>query len=928
MQSEQNPRSSRYSDLLYDGTDDAPHDTGNRGQPANKEAGLKEIPIAHNAHAQRLQWALRNGVLDHAWRTFEKAYTSKDCKALTEPVPEDVELLKDGSIFEGTLKAFNAAFCRGDTSLPVTPSALLFRYEQLGIARPRYWTQLTLLSLTRQVIQAVNGLAEGPRLALPGLLRELLSVWRLFFQCMGSKADPLESINTDWNLPTIDTLPDSYEQKDFNMRMQDYHPKFVGSPMLGFCAAYLYSISDALDESLQQQAAPFLKFLERLLAGSRVDSLFYHTTGSKYFLNLPPETQSQIIGEIDDAPRKALVAIGGAPSGSLDKEGTGDSATNLAASYFNRIGRAVLTKTSPTLLDTLWREVVRTYTTESKTVEIPRLIYNAFLPGYMVLGNSQRSVEVWNHMIANCTKPDIQSYNAMLEGCAKAKDLDGFNAMWARLQNSGIEPDNYSWTTRVNGLMTLRQTNPGLIALDDMGKRWLSAEAAINPPKAHGKGQKGAKKLPAGKAVNNCTKPSVEVINGAISGIVQIKPSSTGPMRHEKRVELVQKILTWSSNFQIKPDAITYNSLIQLYLQAGNTATAFRILSQMAKAGLEGDIATHTMLLTTAFNNQIFDGQTPEQQTERILGIFDDLEASGMKMNDYVYATAIDRLLKQYANIPAVRAIMEHMTSRRFIPSAHVYTSLATHYFAQQPPNIREVDAIVNNLLANNSRVPSDQRLYDRLIEGYAEHAEVGKMMTLLTQMSKQGKLPGWQALIAVVRALVQEGDYERARDIVRDVNNGEGVAKGGVIGMKSGEHAFHAIVRGFGLGLDEERMGDFMREEPSSGVAGTMFREESGRGRYQQEQSYARYDQGPEGRQYEQQPATAQYEDALGSVLYKPEAGSVQGRYSQRPPAMEYSRDNDDAVHARAPGNTDDEEDVDGFLTDEPEVEQRRPRP
>jgi pentatricopeptide repeat protein len=489
------------------------------------------------------------------------------------------------------------------------------------------------------------------------------------------------------------------------------------------------------------------------------------------------------------------------------------------------------------------------------------------------------------------------------------------------LLNTGIEPDNYAWTTRVNGLMSLRQITEGLKALDEMGKRWITAESAMNSPKTQGKGQKGAKKAPAGtKAVNNCTKPSIEVINGAVSGIVQIRP---GSMRHEKRVEFLQKILAWSSNFQIKPDAITYNSLIQLYLQANDTTTAFRTLSKMAKDGLEGDIATHGMLLTTAFDNQIFDGQTEDQQTERILKIFDGLEASGMRMNDYVYATAIDRLLKQYSNVPAVRAIMTHMTDRRFIPSAYVYTSLVTHYFAQQPPNIREVDGIVNALLAPNSRVPSDQRLYDRLIEGYATHAEVGKMMTLLTQISKQGKLPGWQALIAVVRALVEDGDFERARDVVRDVNDGEGVAKGGVMGTAAGERAFWAVVQGFGLGLEEERMGDFMNmkpgqvQEPRNEVLGAEFEEESAAG---QGYGNARYDQGLGDVQ------EAPYQQEQEIFLYNAEPGRTNPQYALRPPAMEYDN-NSDAGSERDPSSVDDEEDVHSFLTNEPEVDERRSR-
>ena len=208
-------------------------------------------------------------------------------------------------------------------------------------------------------------------------------------------------------------------------------------------------------------------------------------------------------------------------------------------------------------------------------------------------------------------------------------------------------------------------------------------------------------------------------------------------MSHEKKVEFVQKLLTWSKNFQIKPDAITYNSLIKLYLNAGDRSTAFRILSQMEKDGLEGDAATHAMLISAAFDNQTFDNLSEAQQTSRILKMLDDLEASGIKMNDYIYSTAIDRLLKKYANHAAVRAVLEHMANRKLIPSVHAYTSIVTHYFQSEPPNISGVDDVVLRLFSA-PRMPSDSVLFDRLLEGYASFGEVGKMMSVLARMSKR----------------------------------------------------------------------------------------------------------------------------------------------------------------------------------------------
>jgi pentatricopeptide repeat protein len=788
-QREGQPHRGRYSRLIYDETNNAPIYNDVKEGYAADDVAQNSSPAKEPAFADPVLDALRNGDIDGAWRAFESIYTASDCKALVEPTDRDAQLLSQDQVFAKLLRAITAAFCKG-SKLEVTPTAVLFKYQQLGIARKEYWVRPTIGYLTHEIIRTVNS-PSGSRRDIPSLLAELLSVWRLFFQCMGPGSGPVESVSAEWHLPPIEAIPEMLDIRQFNLRLQNFIPNYVASPALAFCAVYFYSISDALDPKTHKQAGHFLVFLERLLAGSFVDSVLKHTKTPE-FQTLPKDVQVTIMQEINTAPRKALVAIG--KSGASPSTGNaGDEYSNLEAFYMARIARAVQTKSSAATLDGYWKEIEQTYVTENKTVAIPPSIYNAFLSGYLTVLDPERSVEIWNHMIAHNVKPNMHTWVALLEGCAKAKDLNGFNAMWQRMRNTGLEPSNYAWTTRVNGLVSLKQINQAFATLDDMGKRWRAAKNVVVNSQKLGKGQRGHSKASSSSiAVNECAKPSTEVINGAISGIVQLSPQA---MRHEKKVDFVQKLLIWSKNFQISPDAITYNSLVQLYLKAGDKSTAFRVLSQMEKDGLQSDAATHTMLISAAFDNQIFDNLSADQQTERIL-----------QMNDYIYATAIDRLLKKYSNSGAVRAVMEHMTLRKFVPSVHVYTSIITHYFQSDPPNIAGVDDVVHRLFSA-PRMPSDSVLFDRLLEGYARVGEVGKMMSVLTRMSKQRNLPGWGAMTAVVSALARDGDYDRARAIVRDVARGQGVARGGILGNRWGEDHFTHTVKE--LGLHEEMEGD-----------------------------------------------------------------------------------------------------------------------
>ncbi|OAL56264.1 hypothetical protein IQ07DRAFT_581640 [Pyrenochaeta sp. DS3sAY3a] len=783
-------------------------------QTANEAAST---PDARRSFARPILEALDKGGIERAWVLFEHSYTSKDCEALTDPSPEDLPLLNDGKIFERLLHAVNGTFCKGKSSLAITPTMALFRYEQLGVARREFWYRHTIAYLTHQIIETANVPTDKPQRDLPSLLSELLSIWQLFFQCKGPKDDPLEAISTEWNLPSLDSLPDMYESKNFGLRLQEYHPKHVRNSTLSFCAVYIFTISDALNsvEALQQQAAPLLQFLGHLLAGSSVKHVYHHMEMSRALQALPAEVQNQIKREIDAAPQKAMDMIG-TTGRTLGVEETGNEYSNLEAFYLKRIARAIKSRTSTSELEGLWKQVQQAYRSNSANSEIPARVYNAFLSGFMVLLKAPRSVEVWNHMIAHNVQPTMESWVALLEGCVKARDGDGFNAMWTRMLSTGVEPDNYVWTTRVNGLFTLRQLSNGIAALDDMGKRWVAAENANIS--AQTRNSTGSKNLPKSAKTNKCTKPSVEVVNGAISALVRIPQEK---LRQDKRIAFVQKILGWANSFLIKPDTRTYNSLINLYLRAGDQVTAFKVLAQMERAGVQGDIATYTMLVTAAFENGSFDNLSETAQTTRIISLLDDLENSGIKLNDHIYSAAIDRLLKNYSNFNAVRALIDHLTARQLVPSAHIYTSLITHYFQQTPPAILSVDSVVLQIFTSH-RMPNDKILFDRLIEGYATHGEVAKMMSVLNKMARQGKLPGWPALTAVVRALVHEGNMERADGVVRDIARGEGIAHGGVTGNTAGQREFFRTVQELGIHLDEAteaRLGDLWHGEHTASV-------------------------------------------------------------------------------------------------------------
>lgn len=782
-------------------------DTGNAVSQPNAPTEQSQVYM--------IRQSLVTGNLNKAWERFIATYTSKDCAALSQPSYQDLSWIHGGKIFRELLGSLVASYCKG-ADVPASPTLVLQKYQELDIFKygPTAWRD-TIRKLTDQALSRMS--AESQDIAgIEHILTELLSVWRLFFQCNGPRKAPLEPLGTEWtSIPDLDTLKsaiaDPSMPRDFTNRLHLYHPGSSSSPALGFSAVIVFNLlregssyTSGVSDSLRANNVPFLNFLAHILPGARMESIQRHIEASPQFRRLPSKFRSQITDEMKAAPHDAMTMVGSQMI-SNKQLSESEKAANLESFLIKRIERAIVEQSHKERLDRLWAETVRTYSRENNRSAIPLKIYNSFLTGYLALFAADRSVEVWNHMFANGKKPDVMTWTAMLTGCEKARDLNGLNAMWQRMVQSGIQPDLHAWTTRIHGLISLRQINAGFAAMDEMGRQWLAAEQATATSS-----KQSPKNIQSVKAVNKFIKPSVEIINGSISAMAKIPQNS---LPFERKAESIRKILQWASNFEIRPDAQTYNILIKLYMRGGDHSTTFKLLAQMEAQGLEADTATYSMLIQASFENQSFDGLSQQEQITRVTELFDHLESSGVKLNSYIYSTAIDRLLKQHSNHTAARAIIDRMMSRNLIPGAHIYTSLLTHYFQQNPPNIPAVDSLWNRILMTPG-TPTDKILFDRLIEGYAAVGEIGKMMAVLASMSRHGKLPGWTALSAAVRALVAAGDWQRARDVVRDVQNGEGVAQGGITGGRHGQGEFFAMVRALRILEGEQVSQQAWREE------------------------------------------------------------------------------------------------------------------
>ncbi|CAD0086071.1 unnamed protein product [Aureobasidium mustum] len=352
----------------------------------------------------------------------------------------------------------------------------------------------------------------------------------------------------------------------------------------------------------------------------------------------------------------------------------------------------------------------------------------------------QSGLQVWNSMLQSGFEPTIRTWNIMMKNCHISRDINIMESMWQSMRNSGIQPDVVSWSTRIYGHFRIGEPRDGMSALEEMGRDWINAQNR--------------------------------------------RRSKSASLEDTSEAGHIPSVLAWSRRFNIEPDVATYNALLAISLGGGQATDAANILQRMAASDIQPNSATFTILVDSMLSTTL-DDMTQDEQKDKIIDLISSFEGCGMKVDVQGYALIIDRMLKDHNNLKAARSVLAHMTARKVACTPHIYTILMTHYFDANPPELLAADALWNDIQSSRQEVTMDVIFYDRMVEGFARHGDVGRTMAFLNRMSKEGKRPGWLAMIAVVQCLARSHEWDRVAQIVMDCHKQEGLLSVGLRGKK-----------------------------------------------------------------------------------------------------------------------------------------------
>ncbi|KAI9749654.1 MAG: hypothetical protein M1835_001511 [Candelina submexicana] len=798
---------------------------------------LPSLQNGQNSWLQNLEHTIADPQtqLSVSWQLFRQHYGRRNSPGYTNPLAQDRVKLSRGTVFQALLKATVKVWSQLDLPAGVpSPIEAIELFTNLGIMRDHFWAE-TIWSMLASIINQEEDIHSHSepgdrRLALSqydqiGGLAGILEVWKSFFATFVPKAETSNQQNQkpcDWSfLPDTKALRSvrSGFARDLHLRFLHVLPGIPNSStsrsltlamVSTFSVLYPYLQREEACKASTSDALHFAHFVAHLLpyAELGLPKAKSHLMSLELFR---PHTINNLTSQWEHITEQAMAVLTIArekalPQGESNTELT-DGGFHLDSSmetlFLKRLSRTV-ERMDLYRAEQLWLEVqewykqkpfspsldglansenTRSHPNGSSSgvpmAEIPARLYHRFLMVFMALRRPQRAIDVWNSMISAGQQPTAASWCAMLDGCGTARDAKALEDVWQKMCVSGVKPNVGCWTSRIHGLISGGWWEKGVLALEEMGNKWKDAVRRSQKYKIAG----DLLNYSITGDVDGIVKPNTVTVNAAVSALLR-----------QRKQDATRKVLRWATSFQIKFDIYTFNTLLRTALREGRTDEAQELTRRMEVAAIKPDVVTFTMILDGIFRNadpSISTLSATDQQTT-VKNILDEMEASGIAPNVYTYGTIIDGLLKQDLNLPAARAIFDHMAARNIKSSPHINTMLLTHHFAQLPPDLTEIEGLWNRIRLEGGFV--DSIFYDRMIEGYASLGETEKMMKFLLRMSHEGMAPGWEALCSVIQALRESDDWERLNGIITDARGQRGLFKDGIRGTK-GEENFWRLV-------------------------------------------------------------------------------------------------------------------------------------
>merc|ERR1740117_1483693 len=205
------------------------------------------------------------------------------------------------------------------------------------------------------------------------------------------------------------------------------------------------------------------------------------------------------------------------------------------------------------------------------------------------------------------------------------------------------------------------------------------------------------------------------------------------------RMEQLENILSDMKTNRVKPNVITYSTMLKGHCQNGDIQTGFAILEQMKKdAHLKPDEIMY---------NSLLDGCAQNSLVDEGLRLLEQMQNEGVQPSNFTLSILV-KLMNRARRLDQAFALVEEITEKyKFWPNVHVYANLIQACVSNQqlPRGMSVLEQMVGE------RIVPDSRTYSILVRANISRGVFDQAVGLLKgALGLRDALPFLQQSIAV----------------------------------------------------------------------------------------------------------------------------------------------------------------------------------
>ena len=203
---------------------------------------------------------------------------------------------------------------------------------------------------------------------------------------------------------------------------------------------------------------------------------------------------------------------------------------------------------------------------EEFLINMPKLqgnivIQSILLKGYTKQRNMQKALDCFQRMIDNKIKPNIISYNSLLECAIQSKDYKKAEELYKELEIDK-QADIITYSCYMKGLLKQRRIQETMDLLEVLRKEKKGEIDEI-------------------------------LYNSLMDGLVKLKESN-----------LVMKLYEKMQSDHIKPGIVTYSILMKAYYMRGEIDAIFNLMKELKASGLTPSLIIYTCMIQTCVKSR------------------------------------------------------------------------------------------------------------------------------------------------------------------------------------------------------------------------------------------------------------------------------------------------------------------------------------